>query len=50
MMTAAELTRKPSPSISEATDGKVLVHCHAEQEQVIDALKGRGCHHEPDVA
>ena len=36
--------RKPSLSISEGQDGKVLVHCHAgcDQESVITALKERG--------
>ena len=36
--------RKPSLSISEGQDGKVLVYCHAgcEQESVITALKERG--------
>ena len=36
--------RKPSLSISEAEDGKVLVHCHAgcEQARVIAALRSRG--------
>ena len=36
--------RKPSLSICEIADGKVLVHCHARcaQEQVIDALRSRG--------
>ena len=47
--------RKPSLSICDAADGKVLVHCHAgcEQAQVIDALRSRGLwadsdrHHRP---
>jgi len=36
--------RDPSLSISEASDGKILMHCHAgcEQGQVIDALRDRG--------
>jgi putative DNA primase/helicase len=36
--------RKPSLSISDANDGKVLVYCHAgcDQEQVITALRRRG--------
>jgi hypothetical protein len=36
--------RKPSLSISDSDDGKVLVRCHAgcEQEQVLAALKSRG--------
>src|SRR5215207_10129403 len=36
--------RQPSLSISDAPDGKVLVHCHAgcEQHQVIAALRSRG--------
>jgi hypothetical protein len=36
--------RKPSLSIREAHDGKVLVHCHAscDQEHVIAALRSRG--------
>jgi hypothetical protein len=35
---------KPSLSICDAGDGKVLVRCHAgcKQEQVIDALRARG--------
>jgi len=35
--------RNPSLSISEGTDGKVLVHCHAgcSQTAVIDALRDR---------
>jgi putative DNA primase/helicase len=36
--------RKPSLSIQDADDGKVLVHCHARcsQEHVIAALQSRG--------
>jgi putative DNA primase/helicase len=36
--------REPSLSIRDASDGKVLVHCHAgcDQEFVITALQGRG--------
>ena len=36
--------RKPSLSICDADDGKVLVRCHAgcEQKQVIAALRSRG--------
>ena len=36
--------RKPSLSITDAKDGKVLVHCHAgcDQEHVIAALRTRG--------
>ena len=35
---------RPSLSIREADDGKILVHCHAgcEQERVIAALRSRG--------
>lgn len=40
----AHQDRKPSLSIRETIDGKVLVHCHAgcTQESVIDALRQRG--------
>lgn len=39
----AHRDRKPSLSITEADDGKPLVHCHAgcSQEAVIEALKAR---------
>ena len=35
---------KPSLSICDAGDGKVLVHCHAgcDQEQIIANLRSRG--------
>jgi len=37
--------RKPSLSISEGEDSKLLVYCHrgCSQEAVIEALEGRGC-------
>src|SRR5262245_23694279 len=36
--------RTPSLSVTEAPDGKVLVHCHAgcAQQEVIEELRGRG--------
>ncbi len=36
--------KHPSLSISESTDGTVLVYCHAgcEQKKVLDALRSRG--------
>ena len=36
--------RKPSLSIREADEGRVLVHCHAgcDQERVIAILRSRG--------
>lgn len=43
--------RKPSLSIREAADGKVLVRCHAgcEQRDVIDALRSRGLWEMPNA-